>query len=510
MKCRTCEKEIPETSKVCPFCYATVVKENNNTNLDNTSNLTKIDTTSIGGSSTNSELNFGELSNTSYDSNNLSIGEGKKRKNNLGIIILVSVIVVVAILVIGLIILNKPKVYPYQYYTGVIDHLYDYLDENIISQNASNNGNYKLYYSYKGETKEFKGTYKFDVHKRLLDITGELKNPKEEEGTVVIDDIPTMSFELTGEYSNLKFKSNEIFDTAILLPYEDDIGYYATKQYDLDSLLGGYKEALKKSLEALDYEVEDKQSVDGYPEGKVEKISIRVDYKTKATFLTTFYQALLDDNNFVYEYSKIKGRKEEEIEKLFTNYKLTYEHKYSTDNGELSYIHLYHVGTDVVKIEIINERTSDKSEFYFKKNEVNYKKYKEDNKVSEINISKVDNTMNEKLTRIYKIDIMNEDFEIGLNLELKKEDNTSIRINNIENTKSIREFSQEELNLVKNNLKIVTPDVDWVDKLPKIFATKCTQDLTCVCDDKSCSCELNDKIITCPLGSVKQKEQTTE
>ena len=79
MKCSTCGKEIPETSQVCPFCYTTVVKEEiqpapvvNEPELNNTSNLTTINTDVIGNNqSSNSELNFGDLNNTSYDNNTI-------------------------------------------------------------------------------------------------------------------------------------------------------------------------------------------------------------------------------------------------------------------------------------------------------------------------------------------------------------------------------------------------------------------------------------------------------
>ena len=510
MKCRTCEKEIPETSQVCPFCYTTVVRDETqnknitpNVDINNTSNLTTINTDTIGASNGNSELNFGDLNNTTYDNSTIQIAEKKSgNKIQLGIIILVSVLAVVAIIVVAIFLLNKPKVYSYQYYTGVVDKVYDYLDENLVSDNASNNGNYKIYYTYQGVTKEFKGEYRFDVEKRLLGITGEEKDPEEEKGGVVIGELPTTKIEFALKNNNLYFNSSDIYDTPILFPYEDDIGLLATKQYDADTLLSGVKEAVNLSLKELDYDVTKKVSLDDNGDDSYEMISLKVDYQTKATFLSKFYETLLKNSNFISEYAKIKNRNEEDIERIFKNYQLTYEHKYSTDDGKVTYVNLYHKGKDVVRIDIINENNKTKTRVNFKKNEIDIIRYEDNHIVKSLVVNKIDNTMNEKLTRNYKIDYVIDNETININIELTKNDNASIKVNELQNAKSIRDFSQDDLNKLKTTTSPYIKDTKWIDELQKIFGTKCTKELTCICNVKTCSCELNDRIIECPIGSV--------
>ena len=518
MKCRTCSKEIPETSQVCPFCYTTVVKEEiqpapvvNEPELNNTSNLTTINTDVIGNNqSSNSELNFGDLNNTSYDNNTIQIGEKqKKNKLPLGVIIIIAVLLIVGVFVGILFILNRPKVYEYQYFTGIVDKAYNYLDENLLDSNVSNNGTYKIYYTFQGTTKEFKGEYRFDVNKRLLGITGKEKNPEEEKGGVVVGELPTTEFEFALKNNNLYFNSSDIFGSAILLPYEDDIGLLVTKQYDADTLLSGLKDAINKSLKELEYTTTKKVTLEDYGDKTVDKITLTVNYKTKATFLTTFYDALLNDSNFISEYAKIKNRDDEDIERIFKNYKLTYDHKYSSDDGSLSYINLYHKGKDIIRVEVIDERKNNKTQLDFKNNVIEISKFENDEKKAFYSISKYDQTMNDKLTRNYKITYNVDGEDVDINIELNKNDNTNIKVNEIENAKSIREFTQEELNTIKTNIKPYVTKTNWIDKLQKTFGTKCTSDLKCVCGADKCSCELNDRIFECPLGTV-QLTTTTE
>ena len=511
MKCSTCGKEIPETSQVCPFCYSTVVKENiQANNLNNTSNLTTINTDVIGNnSSDNNELNFGSLNNTSLDNNTIQIGEKRKvRKLPLGAIIIAGVIVVVGIFVILIILLNRPKVYEYQYYTGIVDKIYNYLDENILDDNVSNNGKYKIYYTYQGVTKEFKGEYKFDVDKRLLSITGVEKNPEEEKGGVVVGELPTTEFNFALKNNNLYFYSKDIFGSAILFPYEDDIGLLATKQYESDILIGGVKDAINASLKKLTYTTTKKVIIDEYGDKTLDMINLDINYKTKATFLGTFYETLLNNSNFISEYAKIKNRDEEDIEKLFKNKKLSYEHKYSSDDGSLSTLKIFHRGKDIKRIEYKDERKNNKVIIDLKNNDIQIRKYEEDIEKEAYNISKYDQTMNDKLTRNYKINSNVNNEEVSINIELSKNDNESVKVSEIENAKSIREFNQDELNTIKTNIKPYINNVEWIDKLQKIFGTKCTSDLKCVCDTRVCSCELNNRIIECPLGTVQSTTPT--
>ena len=133
---------------------------------------------------------------------------------------------------------------------------------------------------------------------------------------------------------------------------------------------------------------------------------------------------------------------------------------------------------------------------------MNIDSYVEDNKISSINITKFEQTMNDKLTRTYNITYEKDEKSSTFNIELTKGENTSVKINELENTRNIRELTEEEFNNIKANIKQYINNDELINMIPKIFATKCTQDLKCVCNNTSCSCEVNDRIIECPLGTV--------
>jgi hypothetical protein len=494
MKCSTCGKEIPENSTVCPFCYSAV---------NTTPSLASINTTYQ--DTSNDELNFGDLNNTNYDeSNDLKtyFKEPKTRKK-----LLIPIICVLCGFVAFFLILNlfkAPKIAEYKYYTNVVDKVFEYISENYTSANAKNSGSYKLVYSINDESTEFKGKYQMDLSKKLFDITADLKDPEQETGGVIVGN-QTLSFELFGKNNELYLVSDYLFETPILFPYEDETGLLTTKQYSLDALVGGIHDAINTSLKKMVYKTDKKATLNiKGKDTKVNKISLTLDYTAKKAFISTFYETLIDDSNFTNEYAKLINKKVADVEKILDGYKTTYEYKYSTNDGKTSYINIYYKGKTVYQIEVINDEN--KYVIELDTNKISVTNNKDGRIVTTLNINRLDTTMNDVLTRTYNIEYKTDDINANFNIELTKDTNPQVKAKEFENFKSIRNFTEEDMTKFKNNIKVYTEDVSWVDTVKDIFGTKCSPELTCSCgDEDTCECTYNNTIITCPKEVVEIK-----
>ncbi len=513
MKCSTCGKEIPVTSQVCPFCY-TAIKHDTEEVASTEDSLATINT-SFQSTSNNDELNFGDLNqNTSFDEEHNTLKtyfqEPKQRKK-----ILIPIIGVLVFFVILFVILNmfkEPTIDSYKYYTGVVDKVYEYISDNFTSSDAKNSGSYKLVYTINNEkTKEFRGKYQYDLSKKLIDITADLKDPEKENGGVIVGD-QTLGMELYGKNNELYFSSNNIFTNVILLPYEDETGFLTSKQYDLNSLVDGIRDATNYALKNMTFTEEKKVNINTMGKSfDVKKKVLKLDYITKRKFVNLFFTELADDSNFTTEYAKVIGKKMGDVENLLNSYRTTYEHQFSVDNGKVTYINLYYKGKDVYRVEF--DRTQDDDGIYtfdLDKNKLSYSYVKDGQTITSVNINRIDTTMNEVLTRTYNIDIKNNDDIITINIELTKDINPVVKAKEFENVKSIRDFTNEEINTIKSNVKVYTDRIDWIDDLKTIFKSKCDTNLSCVCTEgDTCQCTYENRVITCPKELVQVPENNT-
>ena len=511
MKCSTCGKDIPETSQVCPFCFTAIEQQPTPSitpeNINNTGALATINTSYQDGANS---LNFGDLNdNTTYDSDHNSLQtyfqEPKKRK--LLLIPIGCVLLGFVVLFIVLKLIKGPNIETYRYYTGIVDQVYNYVNDNFTARDAKNSGRYKIYYTIDGETKEFRGEYQLDLHKKLLDITATLKNPEEEKGGIVLND-KTLDLEFVGKNSDLYFMSSSIYQDAILLPYEDETGLLSTKQYNLDSLVDGVHDAINTALKSMTYsEEKDVQATLRDKTMKVNKKVLRLDYKAKKKFMNVFYDTLLNDYNFLSEYAKIKQSKTEDVEEILKNIQKSYDLKYQSDDGKTSYINIYYKGKDVYRLEISNQEYENSYAYVdFDNNKITIEYYKDGTIVQKATMTRVDSYMNDILTRTYMFDFTVNDKTIVINLELTKNNNPTIKVKDVENAKSIREFSDENIQTLKKQVGIYTSKTDWIDNLKTVFGSICSNKLSCVCNGDTCRCNHNNNVITCPSSVVQAPE----
>ena len=511
MKCSNCGKSIPDTSQACPFCFTAVERVNNAPTIENPSDIASLTTVNSTIEQTdNNELNFGNMDNTTYDDSSLEtfMQESKKKRKILLPIILVLVGFVVLIVILYK--MSAPRNDYYRYYTGVVDKIYEYIDENITSSNARTSGKYKYAYNINDSKGEFKGEYQFNIYKKVLNITGDLKNPEEERGGIVIND-QTLTIEVYAKNNELYFISNNIYNLPILLPYEDPTGLLVTKQYDLSSLIDGVKDATNISLKAMNYEVEKGTSIDVRGSSKdCDKITLKMDYQAKRIFYSTFFNTLINDSNFISEFARINSKKSDEIEQLLNNYKTTYDYKYSVDDGKITYFNIYFKSKKIYRIEYIGEDNKkvtvdvDTNKLY-----VEYFENKDEKKMT-LSINRMDSYMNDILTRDYVVNYKTSENDIAFTLELEKDDSVKIKSKDITDVKNIRDFNDEELNKIKTSSGIYGVDASFIDKIVELFKTKCSSDLQCVCNDENCQCTYENEIITCPLETINKKEDNQD
>lgn len=511
MKCTNCGKDIPETSQACPFCF-TAIENNNNTtttvNVDNETQLTTINTSYQDGD--NNELNFGDMdNNTSFDENTLEayINEPKKRRK-----ILLPIICILAGFIVLFIILSMlagAKIESYKYYTGVVNTVYEYIDENFTSSNAKNSGKYKFAYTIGDESKEFKGKYQYDLSKKIINLTGDLKNPEEEQGGIVVND-KTLTFETFLKNNEIYFVSKNIYNLPILLPYEDETGLLTTNKYDLSALVEGIKDATNTALKNMTYGEEKKVNINVKGNSKTyDKKILVLDYQAKKKFISIFYETLIEDSNFIAEYARISGKKSDEIAKLLNNYKTTFEYKYNKDDGHKTTINIYYKKDKVYRIEsIMDEEKKSKIIIDIDNNKLFLDYYEDERVTFSISIKRIDSYMNEILTRDYVVEMLYNEQTINFTLELEKDNDPKVKANEVAEYKSIRDLTEEEVNVLKSNIKVYNLDESLIDTLRDVFKTKCSKELSCLCNnDEICQCTFGNGIIACPRTLVEPEEE---
>ncbi len=503
MRCFKCGKIIPETSLVCPYCYASIERDENGRVIEqNNGNLATVNLNFESSVTDNSTIDSSE-ENKKFNLHDFITDKSNRKKviilgsSILGIFILL--IIIIAILAGA----SKPK---YYLFTKTATNLFEYLDDNIIGSNAKNSGNYKLVYNLNGTSKEFRGDYAVDLYNRLIDINGYLRDPNEDTGGVVITD-ENFDFDFYMKNNNIYFKSSELFDGYILFPYEDPTGILSTNKYDMGSLITGVEDAFISSLKASTYTTEKNVTIDYRgTDTQVNRKYIKLDNAGKKKFLDTFYSTLLDDSSFISEYSKISGYSKTDVERILNNYMTTADYTYSASDGNISYLSVYYKGNKVYRLDLdMNE--SSNYEIILDIGETKYYlTYKEnDDEVFYGELGITESTLNDVVTKDYTYNLKYKDTSLNGTLELVKDTNPVVKASAIDAATSIRSFTADNYATLKTNLNKYMSNTTWVDSLSTIFATRCTKDLNCTCENNAdnCTCTFNGSIISCPKENVQ-------
>lgn len=470
MKCSVCGKEIPVTSQVCPFCYSPVNQakhddENIEVLGEQDENLTNLGTVSgFDYQSNNNELNFGDLTNTSYDSNSDSltaIYKENKKKKALIIPIIVVVFIFIGVLIF-MFVLKGPTVPEYKYFTTIVDNAFEYIDDTFLSSKIKRNGTYKLYYIYDEEKNELNGKLQLDVSKKVLNISGEVEKT-DQPTSIIVSDLTT-NYEVNANGNDLYINVPAIFNQTLHMELPDSMGLLKNKQYDVTIVAEGIHDALNEALQSLQYKQYKNISteVNGVKKN-TNKIELMLDNPAKKKFISVFYTSIIDNQNFVHEFAKIKNVTNEQMKKEITQTMIDYETKYAYESDYYTVINFYYMKNDMYGFEI--DMTNDNGNKYFVeyvKGKLVITKYENDSK-SVVTITHQTDEKDGYDVDIYSLETMIDDKKLLVNFEFTDGNQENIKAKEITSSKNTNELTQEELTQIKNNFGKFTKYTDVID-----------------------------------------------
>ena len=491
MECKSCGKEIPSTAQVCPFCLAPIETKKDDEEVETLdesinidSNLTTISSLDYNRSS--NDLNFGDLTNTSYadKKDTLVIEEKKKKKKRSKLPLLIILIILLAIPIAYLIMNLNKKVDGSKYYISFVDDVFDYIDNKLLSSEYK--GTYRLYYKLGEAENNFSGSLQLNTNNKQLYMTGEIRIT--DPSTGLVTDNSGVGFNLHADGSNIYFNAPTIMDYTLLLPYDDLTNFMNQIPIDASNVSKSLHKAINAGLKDMNYSYEKnvQYEVDGTNK-KVNKIVLKLDNPTKKKFIATFYTTLINEEDFQKEFSKINNIELNDVKKVLQEKMTSTEQKYAYDSERVTYINYYYDDNNSYGFEV--DMTKDAGNKYFisyENHKFNIIKYSDNNETFNLIITRKEDETNKV---IYSIEGNLNDEKLNAKMEITKNDNTNIVINEPTNIKNIRNLNTNDLATIKLKLQTYIKHTDWLDKLPKIFSISCKRkDLKCDCTRKTCNC----------------------
>lgn len=482
MKCYKCNKQIPSVSTVCPYCSAPVdpnYKE---------------------------QIDFGNIDNTDYDNRHdlkTYIQEPKNRKVvfiGIGTILFVIIIFVALILTM----LKVGKDDPRKYFDDTIELVYDYLYDNYLGSNNAFSADYKLKIDINGTSNEFVGTYERDVKSKIFKLDGTMRDPNEVTGGIILDS-KDFQFDSYMKDNELYFKSEQLFNNYLHVSLPDETGLLTTKTYSLDLLVGGISDALVESMKTVTINKDTTNINYRGVKTNVKKYYFVLDNKGKNKFLTTFYETLIEDANFINEYARINNKSVDDITDILKNKVNDVEFRYSGESSDKTTFSIY-----VLKKNIIRYYIEDASEEYqtyqldIKDGKLFFDYAKNSENIISASLLKTDETLNEELTTTYALTFDYGEYVTDIYLELKIKDRPLVKRKEINDAYEFGLITEEDKNILKNNLSYYTSKTDIIDTLARMFKEKCVVGIECNCEPNknTCSCLSEGSVITCDKDKV--------
>lgn len=487
MKCVNCKKIIPETSTICPFCK----------NDPNTEVITPME--------------FGEINEDMYaNDEKFDIKTYFKEPKNKKIIISSMCLIVLVIGVFSFLIFNlfKPKKdTSYKYFTGVVDRISEYILDNYLSNNSIKSGEYSLELDLSDYRTKFEGKYSGDLKSKNLYIDGKMRDPKEDEGGIVFES-KEFTYTLYVDKNNIYFKSKEFYnDEYILFPLEDELGILQAKNYNIQNIVDGLNAAIDDSLEKLKYTSGNEEI--NYRDDTIKSnyLELELNNSNLQMFYNTLYNTLKEDSNFVNEFARIKDKKADEIIETLENYRKTkeYEYKIEEEKENPSKIKIYYNGKKIYRLSLsCNEKRYNldigDTKYYFKY-------YENDELKVNFELTVVKKQVQDVINETYEVTYKINDKTGIITLKLITKEKGSLTNIEIEKSKSVRDFNDDDIKIIKENMSYYKEDIGiFIQKLFDSYDYKCKPTLECICDDDTgkCSCMYNGEMITCKYDEVKK------
>ncbi|MDE6141311.1 MAG: hypothetical protein K2G03_01780, partial [Bacilli bacterium] len=363
---------------------------------------------------------------------------------------------------------------------------FDFYIENYTGSESTKSGTYKLDLSVNNKKTGWTGNYSFDTKNRVVNLTGKMRDPREQDGGIILD---YHDFNFIANLSNTDFyfQSKELFDENIIyFPIDDSTGFLSAKSYDLSSILTGIEDALTEALKASEYTNSNETITYLGEQTKVNCRTLTLDNKGKKQFLKTYYQTLVEDTNYINEVARLKENKTEDIVKSIENKLTELDYKYSGNSSDKTILKIYYSGNKIYRLSAeIQEDNSSNKRIQLDVGETKYylDVFEENKNILSSTLVVTTKEKDDSIKKTYEVTFDMDDFVMDMTLNIEREKRSSVKKTTYENTKSIRDFTEVDYQNLKNNLRVYTDNVDLVDKLPEIFKNKCSPSLICRCED---------------------------
>jgi len=485
MQCNHCGKIVPNTSKICMFC---------NQEID--PNAHYVESVDLGDST--------EIYNDKkFDLKvvNKYLKEPANKKYIIAGLALVVVIIIVFIFLIVSAFKGGRKVNGREYFLGVSDAIYNYLDDNILDEDHTGKADVEfiLNNSYKAYTN---GKYAFDIKKNYLAYNAELN------GNYSTDDVQFVSellpFSLVLDGSTVYLKADKLYEKTLSSDLSNLSNLYSFQNYNVKKIISSLHDALNASIKDLSVRTDD-QTINYRGEKKTfDRAYIEFDGKLMSSFMNTFISTLLEDSQFINEFADALKYDKNKTRSFLEDYSKTFEYNHSNNFNDVLTVSIYYSGDKVYRIEGVYKGNGTHQYVL----DIATNKYYFDYNLNEKNIysgslSHIQNEMvnvkHGEINITFDSDEFLTDFKIKYDDDLKP----SYSKEKLGESEAINLISDEEFNSINTKFSTFLRFTDWFSDYRNIFLSNCTSDLECNCSDSICLCDFEDETITCPINRIK-------
>lgn len=486
MQCNHCGKIVPNTSKVCMFC---------NQEIDPNAHYTE--PVELGDS--------GDIYNDKkFDLKvvNKYLKEPANKKYIIaGLALIVVIILVFVFLIVSAFKGGGKSRDGKEYFLGVSDAIYDYLDDNILDEDHTGKATieFTLNDAYKAYTE---GKYAFDIKKNYLAYNAELNGNYSTEDVQFVSELLPFSLVLDG--SNVYLKADKLYEKTLSSDLSNLSNLYSFQNYNLKKIVSGIHDALNATIKEMSIST-DAQTINLQGEKmSLDRAYIEFDGKLMSSFVESFINALLDDSQFINELSDALKYDKNKTKSLLEDYSKTFTYNHSNNFNDTLTVSIYYDGDRVYRVEGVYKDSNTRQYVLDITTNMYHFDYNVDNKnIYSGSLSHIQNEMvNVKHGEIV-IKFDSDDYITDFVIKYDDDKKPSYTKEKLGESIAINELSDDEFNSINTKFGTFLRFTDWFNDYRNIFLSNCTPDLECNCSDSICLCDFEDETITCPINRIK-------
>ncbi len=490
MQCNHCGKTVPNTTKTCMFC---------NQEIDPNARYIA------------PEEDIGKLENTDYDTK-LSINvvndylKNPKYKKYLifgGVFVALFLIIIIMFTISSI----KGDSSSSEVFINVVDAVYDYVDDNILSKNGhSGSATVEIKYNDSKNNNisyQFSGDYAFDPLNKYFAYNTNLDGKYSSSDIKIDSKILPIVFLFRD--NSIYINSSELNDKALVGDLSVLNEFFNMKDYDADKLSDSIHDALVDTLKELKYKVTT-ESIN-YRGDKLDtkKVILELDSAKMYDFYKKFFGHLTDSTKFINQYGAIKGMDKDRLKTYFSDLLKTYEYKYNSSNNDVVTISINYNNKNVYRINYIYKSNDTKNyQLEMKDGSYFFDYFLNDKNVYSGSLVTSKKDLTNKIHGEIAITFDQDNYLTDIKIKYDDDKKTSYKKINYSDTIDLYEIGDEEYNGVRTKLGNYIEETYLLDKFKKLFVTNCSKDLECTCSDVTCRCLYNNEYITCPIKLIEK------